>query len=158
MKLNAPKDKQEVKELLEKAARCLLDNQPDIYCFTPQSGETEWNLAHHYANEISKLLPEFHTDLEITKTPQYDSEGRKRPDIVFHKRGVHDKNILVIELKLMRRGQSVKKFDSHDAEKIEKYWFKEDFCYTFGAQVNFKEGDTSKYNVRVLDNPEKLGK
>ncbi len=151
-----PKDKQAVKELLEKAAKSLFDHQPDIYEFTPESGETEWNIAHHYANEVSKLLPAFACDVEITKTPQYDDEGRKRPDIILHKRRMHDGNFLVIELKLKRQEQLVETLDSKDAKKIKEHWFREKFRYTFGAQVNFKEGDRSKFKVRVFENkPEK---
>lgn len=74
-------------------------NQPDILDPTTQSIMTEWNLGHHYSNELAKYLYCFDNDNDIIK-PNY---SRKRPDILFHKRGTNKFNFLVIELKKRKR-------------------------------------------------------
>ncbi len=43
-------------KMLCSSIKNLFDTQPDIFEFTSQSGETEWNLAHHLANEIQKYI------------------------------------------------------------------------------------------------------
>ena len=143
------KSKLEVKELLEEAAECLFTNQPDIYNFLDTSRITEWNVCHHYANEVSKHLPGYDCDVEIKKTPY---GGGERPDIIVHKRGTHNDNFLVIEVKLKMENESVEALDKCDKQKIEKHWFKGDLLYRFGALVNFKRGSMSSRKIWVLKN------
>src|SRR5437870_21246 len=88
-------NEQAIRQALEAAIQNLFANQPDIFNLTPASGQTEWNLTNHLAGEISGLLPLFAYDVDLNKP---DAGGR-RPDIVFHKRGKHDDNLLVIEIK-----------------------------------------------------------
>lgn len=73
----------------------LLELQPDLFTFTSQTNQTEWNLAHHLADEVHKEFPDLHCDVDVIK-PNLD---RKRPDIVLHRRGTHESNFLVVELK-----------------------------------------------------------
>jgi hypothetical protein len=42
-------DERAIKTKLETAAKALIDNQPDIFDFTSETGQTEWNLTHHLA-------------------------------------------------------------------------------------------------------------
>jgi hypothetical protein len=135
---------EEVEALLKKAVQSLFDHQPDIYDFTPETGQTEWNLSHHFANEVKELLKGLDHDLDVMKL----NLDNKRPDIIFHKRGNHDSNFLVIEVK--RDGGNSKLED--DANKIREYWFGRRLRYRFGAVVNLKPDKTGE--VRLFENPE----
>jgi len=104
----------------------LFDHQPDIFKFAPETSETEWNLGHHLANEIHNYIFWLNCDLDLTKA-QY---SYKRPDIVFHKRGIHALNFLVVELK--HRGAS----SEEDIKKIGEYWMGPSLHYRFGARIN----------------------
>lgn len=133
---------QTLRQALETAVKSLFASQPDIFNLTPESGQTEWNLTTHLAGEISKLLPLFAYDIDLRKP---DAGGR-RPDIVFHKRGTHLDNFLVIEVKR----------DNHQALaeewiKIQQYWFAEPYLYQFGAVINLNSDQT--YQLEVSMNP-----
>ncbi len=52
---------------LKRAVGALFANQPNIYRFTSETNQTEWNLAHHLANEIHKEFNEFDCDIDISK-------------------------------------------------------------------------------------------
>ncbi len=58
-----------IKERLKRAVEALFTNQPNIFQFTSETGQTEWNLAHHLANEIhkDKAFSTLDCDLEVTK-------------------------------------------------------------------------------------------
>lgn len=131
-----------IKNILEASLKALFENQPDIFKFTPTTGPTEWNLAHHFANEIYKHFSEYQHDLDVIKRP-YDN---KRPDIIFHKRGTHKRNFLVLEVK--RDGSPAELED--DIRKIKDFWFKGPLHYQFGAVVNIKEDKTGE--VKVVKN------
>jgi len=135
-------DCEKIKGILETAISNLFANQPNIFDFTSETGQTEWNLACHYANEVHKLLPDFDCDTDITKV----NLNRKRPDIIFHSRGSHKNNFLVIEVK---RNGSEPKVNS-DIRKIKKYWFNNRLCYQFGAVINIKNDKTK--DVKVFKN------
>ena len=108
----------------------LFRNQPNIYDFTSETGQTEWNLAHHLANEISSLLPGLDCDLDVTKRNIED----RRPDMIFHKRGNNRHNFLVIELKRDGTRQGL----CDDTRKIREDWFSQPLAYKFGALINLK--------------------
>jgi len=116
----------------------LFDHQPDIFSFAPQTGETEWNLGHHLANEIHKYIFWLNCDLDLTKT----NYGNRRPDIIFHKRGIHALNFLVVELK--HRGAS----SEEDIRRIRKDWMGPVLHYRFGASINIS--NQTEYNVVVF--------
>ncbi|MGO9175599.1 MAG: hypothetical protein ACLQED_05585 [Desulfobaccales bacterium] len=135
-------DKDDIKEKLERAVKNLFAKQPDIYGFTSQTSQTEWNLAHHLANEIHDEFNEYNCDLDISK-PNYDN---RRPDIIIHKRGSHTSNLLVIEVK--RDGQPYG--TEGDINKIKEVWFNIDLNYRFGATINLKRDMT--YEINVIKN------
>ena len=85
----------ELKSAIGQAIAKLFEHQPNIFEFTPETGQTEWNLAHHLAVELSALFPGLDHDLDVTKR----NYGDRRPDIIFHKRGTHESNFLVVEVK-----------------------------------------------------------
>lgn len=126
---NMPDRSQDIEALIKKAINRLLESQPDIFTFTSQTNQTEWNLAHHLANEIHKEFPDLSCDVDLIK-PNLD---RKRPDIVLHKRGSHGSNILVIEVKRDQADMDA------DLKKIRQYWFGPDLKYQYGASVVLNE-------------------
>jgi len=137
-----PENETTIREELERAIEALFNNQPNIFDFTSETNQTEWNLAHHLANEICRknTFSRFDCDLEVTK-PNLD---RKRPDIIFHRRGNNDHNFLVVEMK--RNGDLTETAD--DEQKIKEYWFDERLRYKFGAVVNIHSDKT--FEVKVL--------
>jgi hypothetical protein len=126
---------------LTRAAEALFINQPDIFDFTSETHQTEWNLAHHLANEIHKLFNEFDCDIDILKI----NLAKRRPDIVIHKRGSNAMNLLVVE---------VKRDNSYglegDIRKIEEYWFNDWLNYKYGAVINITK--QSKFEIKIIKN------
>lgn len=133
-------DEQSVKEAIEKAIESLFANQPDIYRLTSASAQTEWNLTNHLARELSAFFPAFAYDVDIKKP----DAGDRRPDIVFHRRGTHEDNFLVIEVK--RDNQRAL---TGELEKIERYWFAEPYLYQFGAALNLNSDFTYQVEIRA---------
>jgi hypothetical protein len=56
---------EEIESLLELAVTNLFKNQPDLFDFTDDSSQTEWNINHHYANEVHALLPDYDYDVDL---------------------------------------------------------------------------------------------
>lgn len=135
-------DEKQIEEILKRAIETLFVNQPDIYEFTPETRQTEWNLAHHLANEIHPLFPELSCDLEVSK-PNLEN---RRPDIILHRRGIQDHNFLVVEVKRDGIEEEIRS----DIEKIRTYWFGQPLRYQFGAVVNLKSDKS--WHVQVLSN------
>lgn len=132
----------EIRDHLKKAAIALFYNQPNIFEFTSETGQTEWNLAHHLANEIHKEFSEMDCDLDVVKA----NLGDRRPDIIFHKRGTNEFNFLVIEVKREGQPADIKA----DKGKIRLYWFGKKLHYQFGAIVNINRDKT--YQIDVIKN------
>ena len=128
----------EVLYILELAVKTMFVKQSNIYSFTPESGLTEWNLAHHFANEIALLYKDYNCDIEITKG-ELES---KRPDIIVHRRGTHD-NFLVLEIKKDGQEGTIR----GECEKVRTYWLAQ-LNYRYGAVVNFKG---NKVGIIVID-------
>ena len=133
-------DEQSVKEAIVRAIESLFANQPDIFRLTSASAQTEWNLTNHLAPELSAFFPAFAYDVDIKKP----DAGDRRPDIVFHRRGTHEDNFLVIEVK--RDNQRAL---TGELEKIERYWFAEPYLYQFGAALNLNSDFTYQVEMRV---------
>ena len=132
----------DLKSTLEEAIAKLFEHQPNIFEFTPETGQTEWNLAHHLAIEISALFPGLDHDLDVTKR----SYGNRRPDIIFHKRGTHESNFLVIEVKRDGSPRAI----AEDVEKIKGYWFRAPLHYEYGATINVLTD--GKHEIQVFKN------
>ena len=135
-------DKITIENITDQAVKNLFEHQSNIFDFTSETNQTEWNLAHHLAVEMHKLLPGFDCDLDVIK----NNYERMRPDIIFHKRGNNDSNFLVVEVK--RDGSKQK--TNKDLEKIQEYWFQPPLSYTFGAVINLTLDRTGE--ITVLEN------
>ena len=133
----------EIRENIEKAIKMLFLKQPNIFQFTSATGQTEWNLAHHLANELHLCFQDYDCDLDVIKV----NLGNRRPDIIFHKRDPHGSNFLAIQLK---RDGSLSEIND-DIEKVNAYWFDEPLRYEFGAVINIR-GDKT-YGINVFKRP-----
>ena len=129
-----------INRILCSALKNLFDSQQDILNFTSQTGQTEWNLTHHLANEIHKYIFWLNHDLDVTKRNIHN----KRPDIIFHKRGTNELNFLIIEVKY--GDVSVEE----DIKKIQEDWMGGELNYRFGASIKIVSKD--KYEVIVFEN------
>lgn len=118
-----------IHEMLAEAGRNLLMSQPNLFLFTSETHQTEWNIAHHFANELHKLFRDYDCDLDVCKP----NLGDRRPDIIIHKRGSHEADLLVVEVKRSR--------DDVDGEvqKIKACWFPPPLHYQYGAVVVINE-------------------
>jgi len=131
-----------VKIKMEQAIEALFRRQPDIFDFTAETHQTEWNLAHHLANEIQGVFPHLQCDLEVVKA-NYENQ---RPDIVVHRRGTHKANYLIVEVKLDGTDSDL---DS-DTEKIRTQWFRPPLRYEFGAVIDLRTN--GRHAVEVFKN------
>jgi hypothetical protein len=129
-----------IEQKLAQAARHLFESQPNLFPFTAATRQTEWNIAHHFANELKTLFAEYDCDTDIVK-PTF---GNTRPDIIIHRRGSHENNLLVIEIKRDRADVD------GEIAKITTSWFRPPLFYQFGAVVVIS-GSEEPYVV-VLQN------
>lgn len=130
----------DIADKLSLARQRLFEAQPDLFAFTDATHQSEWNLAHHYANEVHNIFPEYDCDSDVIKS-EY---GNMRPDIIVHKRGTHEFNLLVVEIK--RKRVDVQ----DDIRKITEHWFRPPLRYLFGAVVTIC--DTELPYICVLEN------
>ena len=126
--------------ILKRSIESLYSNQPNIFEFTSETGQSEWNLAHHLAIEIHKNYPNFDCDIDVIKV----NYNRMRPDIILHHRGTHDDNFLVVEIK---RDGSMADMRS-DLRKIKNHWLLPPLSYKFGAVINLKRDKT--FEVKII--------
>jgi hypothetical protein len=126
-----------IHQMLTDAISNLLHSQPNLFQFTSATNQTEWNIAHHLANEVHKLFPDYDCDLDVSKP----NLGARRPDIVVHRRGTHEDNLVVVEVKRRR-----KDIDG-DIGKIRRWWFAPPLHYCFGAVVVINEHEEPSIDV-----------
>lgn len=119
-----------VESKLKQAAVNLFTHQPGLSHFvSASSNQTEWNISHHLANEISALFEGYDCDIDISKS----NFKNKRPDIIIHQRGNNDDNLLVIEVK--RTETSTETEREKDIQKIKDNWFQFPLFYKYGAII-----------------------
>lgn len=136
-----------MRELLQTIICTALNNtfagQPTLSKFVPQeTAEREPNLSFHFANELWRFLFWLDCDFDVTKKFHND----KRPDIVFHRRGINALNFLIVEVK---RKSNPEGFEE-DVDKIHQHWFDGHLKYQFGASVVIDE-NSGDYEVRLLE-------
>lgn len=137
-------NEENIKSRLEEAAKQLLKRQPNLFDFTAETKQSELNIAHHYLSEASKFFKELDADYDLIKS----NKGNRRPDIVFHRRGTHELNFLVVEVKRAEKHMAV------DLEKIKEYWFSKPLSYRYGASVVIT--NNKEVFVIVLKNKQNL--
>lgn len=128
-----------IRDIIYSSINSLFRNQPELFTNTDETNMTEWNLGHHVANEISKYIFWLNGDIDITKR----NHQNKRPDIIFHKRGINTLNFLVVEVKKNRN-------DRHeDISKLKEEWMSLPLKYRFGLFLNI--WDINQYEAILLD-------
>jgi len=125
-------------QIIQSAISDLFANQPNILSHTDETTMTEWNLAHHLSNEISKYLFWLDNDNDVTKK----IHGFRRPDMIFHRRGRSNNNWLVVELKIANS------INDDDTAKITQDWLRGGLKYSFGACVSIANKD--KYCIQIV--------
>jgi len=128
-----------VADILASAATSLGEEQPTLSKFTSETNEYEPNLSFHYANILRRFLFWLDCDFDVSKP----NLGNRRPDIIFHKRGIHALNFLVVEVKRSERDAE------EDIEKIKAYWFNKRLSYRFGASTVL--GENGLFSVQLLE-------
>ena len=116
-----------LKKIIESSIIELEQQQPNILNSTSQTTMTEWNLGHHFANVLSKYIFWLNNDLDVVKR----NYNNKRPDIIFHKRGLNCLNTLVLELKINDN------INDSDIVKIKEDWTQDPLSYKYGACISF---------------------
>jgi hypothetical protein len=112
---------------------------------------SERALTHRLANYLEELFgEEWHVDVEYNRhfddpkklnlrpRTTFDDDTTARtvfPDIVIHKRGTDDSNLLVLEIKKVDRGED---FD-YDADKLRA--FRKELGYIHTAHVILRPGE-----------------
>ena len=111
----------------------------------------ERTLTHKLAEYIQPLFPDWNVDCEYNRdghdpkrvriaapAPLHEDEGSNVfPDIIIHRRGTNEYNILVLEAKKSRDGGDG--INERDRQKVEA--FIADLKYRYGALVVFHVGD-----------------
>lgn len=117
--------------VLNSSVKNLFKNQPDVLLHTSATTMTEWNLGHHLSNEIKKYIFWLNHDVDVSKR-NYDN---RRPDIIFHKRGIFSLDFLVVEVKRNEND------DRSDIRKIKNHWMRGRLNYSYGAYINIWNKD-----------------
>jgi hypothetical protein len=86
----------------------------------------EQNICSHIVDRMRVRFADFDVDVELRK------ETGHRPDIVVHRRGVQDHNLVAIEVKKRPSAAEV----NHDLEKISSIFFGEPYKYRFGLFIS----------------------
>lgn len=136
-------NKDEAQNCLQKCAEELKKREPNLWDFSDQTAQTEWNLAHHLACILAGKFGDLDVDVDVAKT----KFNYKRPDIIIHERGdSNSNNLLVIECK--RGGKDT----TSDTAKILEYWFSKDLAYKYGAIVVFEDNGTAVIKKFLVNN------
>ena len=109
-------DSSEVKTKVEEAVKQFIID----HGYLIQHNVNERSMTHHLANSIEALFPGYDVECEYNRMlnanggkpiPKKVGGGNIIPDIIIHKRGTNEKNLLVIE---------VKKADENTDDDIQK--------------------------------------
>jgi len=90
---------------------------------------TEWNICHHLACKLAKEFNDFDVDVELEKI------DLRRPDIVIHKRGNNENNLVIFQVKKRPLLLGIKT----DIKKIEDTFFIKPYKYCYGIFISIGE-------------------
>lgn len=110
----------EISNKITKAIKRISDTKSSIW------NTAERNICHHIASELEQDFPEYNIDIEL------DKDDRRRPDIVIHKRGNNEDNLIVFQVK---KNPSTKSIED-DIKKINETFFRKPYLYTFGVFIS----------------------
>ncbi|HEX4121948.1 MAG TPA: hypothetical protein VH619_15110 [Verrucomicrobiae bacterium] len=139
--------------ILCSAADSMWKRDPTLGHYRSETKQHELNLAFHFACELRNWFPAswFDCDFDVSKRggTYRDSYGKirehRRPDTIFHIRGTHDLNFLVVEVKRLGNAGGVEE----DTSRIRKLWMQPPYLYHFGATVVMADNE-AHYEVSVF--------
>lgn len=107
---------------------------------------TEWNICHHLACKLAEEFSDFNVDVELEK------EDQRRPDIVIHKRGDNENNLVVFQVKKNPTTLDIEK----DIEKIQSTFFGEPYKYSYGifisiGQLSGKLPNFNRDRIKIVE-------
>lgn len=129
-----------------KCIQRLLDEDTELFAVGAHEQAVSGRLASYLQQDCDglKVDTEYNRHAHLVKTAALSS-GRKRivPDIVAHSRGNDEQNKLVIELKLLGRGNETDREHAHD--KLEALVHGDEFRYELGLylELGITEGTPS---------------
>lgn len=154
-------EKHEIEEILHRAKKYFLDN--DKYLLTATANERA--ITHKFAEYLQNILGcAWNVDCEYNR---YGIDGKKiveeivdivgvrvstsetkactvYPDIIIHKRGLKDQNLVVIEAKK----DATKASRAADESKLKK--IKKTYSYIYAVFLNFKTGDAQDIEIEFI--------
>jgi hypothetical protein len=98
------------------SAKAISDEQNEVWKMS------EWNICHHLAIELGKRFDGYNIDVELVK------DDKRRPDIVIHRRGEHENNLVVFQVKIKPSHKDI----ADDLQKIEETFFRDPYNYKYG--------------------------
>lgn len=136
----------------------LLSNGYDVDCEYNRVGphdikKLSQSASRHCKNGEESLISasktlSFATGDSFEKVSKRGNNGRRvYPDIIVHRRGRKDDNLLAIEVKKSRRG---KKAIRKDEEKLKEY-VRGQLRYKYGLLVVLRVGTNPSYTCRLFD-------
>ena len=124
-------------ESIRIACELLLEEDWDLFTHEVHERTLTQNLARH----LEEFFKDFSVDCEYNRDgndpkeiPQNDPENPTKkviPDIIIHKRGCNDHNLVVIEAKCDASDSN----KNEDCKKLQ--WIKEEFNYEHAFFINF---------------------
>lgn len=150
-----------IKRRLRSASRKLLRLDSKLFEFNVNERTLTQRLAHYLQPKFNcyKVDCEYNRNIEGEKTLPIPPRRVRSddtnavtvfPDLVVHERGIHAKNLLVIEAK---KDASRNRVPRHDARKLAAFTSPEgNFKYRWGAFVNFfRERGTVSCDIRWFE-------
>lgn len=148
-------EKEEVSRKVEEALRNFLKEDKYLLC----ENVNERSISHKLAEHLQKQFEDFDVDCEYNRhignvkrlRDPYDLEAKTvYPDIIVHKRGIDNGNLLVIEIK---KSSSNVNEEERDILKLKRFTNKsKNFRYEFGLFIQFDVCKKSVGNVRCFTN------
>lgn len=120
LKINDGYSIRKILSIVRDAIEYISDNQSSVW------GTPELNICHHLACELKKKFSDFDIDVELIK------DDRRRPDIVIHKRGNNENNLVVFQVKINPTSTDIKE----DLFKIEDTFFRAPYSYKYGLFIS----------------------
>lgn len=120
----------------------------DVFLF--KAGVSERAITHRLASYIQDSVPEWAVDAEYNrhgvkvKTAKLpDGVKLVAPDIVIHSRGSDETNELVVEVKILGRGDEEDRKHAH--QKLDAMVFGEEYKYRLGLflELGFNDGEAA---------------
>lgn len=128
-------EKNHLEEIIEKALAELYEKDYYLIKTDVQEQAIVSRFALYFEKYIKELKGDYNLDLEYNrnlKNPKrrVDTKKRIRPDLIVHKRGNHQNNLLVLEFKTYWYKEI-----TEDINKVKELINKEPYKYHYGAVI-----------------------